>query len=80
MAERYIERKRGILPVSYRVGKPSTRNGPPEMDANSIVVKLETKIELQSNAIQRLKADLQTNDVIIVIDDDEDEDVAMLVD
>lgn len=55
MADKYIERKRRILPVSYREKKEKRagqrKNG---MKTIAIITKLENKLELQSKAIAHL--------------------------
>lgn len=67
-ADKYIERKRNILPVSYRENaKRNSRrtNGRAKAD---IIYKLEQQCDLKSKAIGHLQKDMQANNVIINID------------
>lgn len=73
-ANRYIERKRAILPVSYRLSRKIARRNNGAAKAKKIekiIVKLEKKENLQSRAINFLQKDLKQNDVIINISDSE---------
>lgn len=68
MADEYIKRKRGILPISYRE-KRERRTGARHngTDTITIITKLEKKVVRQAEAIGPLQKDLDMNNVVVSI-------------
>lgn len=75
-ADRYIEKKRKILPISYHLSKSAIHREPPKkmlLDVDNTIAKLKVKVEAQDKAIKQIHHDLNINNIVINIDSSDDE-------
>lgn len=73
VANAYIERKRGILPVSYATKKSKRVLEALNTEIGGHIQALHVKIERQDNAIQAMQRDMQAHAVTIIIEDSGEE-------